>query len=403
MWITEQPIFDFNTEDELRHFIEAALEQPENHDFREKIIDPVIKVFETASGRNRYIALGTEFIDSNAEMLAKPYPTTPVSYPRKYVDQMFEMFGFDKAEFRRIMRELAANLNGTSQFNTLLNSLTSVFHAIGLFYSDMVLNRKLRDSARQQIGLTTYGHIFRRYWPQGSLNEQVMEYTHSQLNRTWDLVKSENVVNWIYHIIEVAYGRFRSQMTLDMNFKVMVDFINGCWSTMNQSMRNISNRYYANQDDRSIGADVKGNELSLKSKDHAQVRDNLVRMISQGDNLYSEKGELYKGTARSKNVKTEELYQLAQRVDKKDIKTIIDMILYVFLVEEKHKIEDINSAEYIKRINNFPTAIDRAIPGKPIILPFMEKYKVRDLLAKSYICMLATYIMLRMNDAKPTD
>lgn len=400
MLIMEEPIID--TYDELVHIMEAAFNRDEStNQYKLQIIDPVIKVLETAKGRKRYVELGTEFIDANAEMLAKPYPSTPVSYPRKYVDELFELFGFDKAEFKRIVRSFANELSGTSQFNSLMNSLTNVLHTISIFYADMIIDRKLRDSARQQIGLTTYGHIFRRYWPQGFLNEQVMEFTHSQLNRTWQLVKSESVVNWIYYQIEVAYGGYRSQLTVNMDFKVTVDFINRCWTTMNQAVGKIANRYYSNLEDKSIGSDVKGNETNLKSKDHAQVRDNLVRMISQGDNLYKTKSELYKGTARSKNVKMEELYNFAQKVGIKDVKWIIDMILYVFLVKEGHSINDINSAEYVKRINNFPTAIDRAIQGKPVIIPLKQKYGGKDLVIKAYICMLGTYILLRINDAKP--
>ena len=398
MFYMEQPILDT---DEIMCILESAYDKQETNDFREKIIDPVIKVLETAKGRKEYVQLGTDFIDANSEMLSKPYPTKPVTYPRQYVDAMFKLFGFDKTEFRKILKDLAKNLNGTSAFSVLLNSMTNVFHTIAMFYSDMIFDRKLRDSGRQQIGLTTYGHIYRRYWPQGFLNEQVMEYTHSQLNRTWELVKAESVVRWIYHQVEVSYGNYRSVMTVDMTFDVMVKFINTCWTTFNQSCRNLSRKYYENLEDKSIGSDVKGNEDYLTSKSHAQVRDNLVRMITQGDNLYKEKGDLYKGTARSKNVKTDDLYQFAQKVDKKDIRWIIDMILYVYLVKEGHKIEDINSTDYIKRINNLPTAVDRAIPGKPVILPLMEKYNEKDMIVKSYICLLATYILLRLNDAKP--
>lgn len=400
----EQPtIFtEFLTVDELNsiYFSEAYADE-ENNEFRIKILEPIIKVLKTPEGRKKYIQLGTDFINSNAEMLAAQYPTTPVSYPRQYVDEMFKMFGFDKTEFKNLLKSMAKNLRGSSSFSVLLNGMTNVFHAVALFYSDIITDRKLRDSGRQQIGITTYGHIYRRYWPQGFLNTQVMEYTYGTLNRTWSIVQAESVVNWIYHHIEVAYGRYRSELTLDMNFGTMVGFINRCWSTMNQAAQLLANKYYANLDNKSIGGDVKGNETNLTSKNHSQLRDNLVRMITQGDSLYKEKGELYKGTARSKNVKAEDLYSFAQKVEKNDIKWIVDMILYVYLVKENHKIDDINSADYIKRINNFPTAVDRAIAGKPVILPLMKKYKEKDMIVKSYICLLATYILVRLNDAKP--
>ena len=61
--------------------------------------------------------------------------------------------------------------------------------------------------------------------------------------------------------------------------------------------------------------------------------------------------------------------------------------------------KDINSTLYISRITNMPTAIDRAIAGKPIILPLSKKYKVDSSIIKAYICLVATYIMQRIGDA----
>ena len=106
---------------------------------------------------------------------------------------------------------------------------------------------------------------------------------------------------------------------------------------------------------------------------------------------------MYKATAEQKNVKVDDLYELAQRVETKDIANIIDLIFYVFIVKENHTIDEINSTAYISRITKMPTAIDRAIPGKPVIDPFCKKYKCNDLLAKAYICLLATFIILKMN------
>jgi hypothetical protein len=95
------------------------------------------------------------------------------------------------------------------------------------------------------------------------------------------------------------------------------------------------------------------------------------------------------------------LYEYStQKISIEDIGRIIDTIFYVFIVKDGNSINDINSAKYIGRITNFPTAIDRAIAGKPIILPFSKKYKVNDSIVKAHICLVATYIMRRINDVK---
>ena len=96
-----------------------------------------------------------------------------------------------------------------------------------------------------------------------------------------------------------------------------------------------------------IGSDLKGNEEYVETKSTANIRNTLLRMIRQKDRDYCNNGRLYRATAQQKNVKQDELYELAQRVEKDDISNILDLILYVFIVKENHQIKDINSAAYI--------------------------------------------------------
>lgn len=395
-------IMEDSEQDILSYFFQEST-QEEKTEFRTYVIDPVIDVLSKPAGRKRYIQYGSDFIDANSEMLAKPYPTKAVTYPRKYVDELFNLFGYDKREYKVKVRDLIKKLlDSTASFATILNSLTNIFHTIAMFYSDIIYDRKLRDSARQQIGLTTYGHTFKRYFPLGTVDEQHMEYTYSKLDLTWELKKAESVVRWIDHTVEVAYGNFRTRLSLDMTMKTMVDFNQRMWTSFNQNFRHLNNRFKSDFNDSNIAADVKGDEEYLSDSGYARVRDNLVRMITSGDGMYKNKNsQLYKATARNKNVKCEDLYNFAQKVTKPEIRNIIDLILYIYLVREHHTLDDINTATYINRINNFPTAIDRAIEGKPVIKPLCEKYEEKDSIVKSYICLIATYILLNLNNARP--
>lgn len=390
----------FDSEKEILDYFQESAED-DKREFKEYIIDPVIKVLSTPKGRKAYIQYGSDFIDVNSDMLAKPYPTTQVSYPRKYVDALFELFGYDKKEYRDRLKIMLKKVHESASFNTMLNSMTNIFHTIAMFYSDIIYDSKLRDSARQQIGLTSYGHALRKYFPHG-VDEQLMEYTYSKLNLTWELKKAESVVKWISHTVEVAYGNYRTKLSLDMNIQVLVGFIGRMWTSFNQSMQYLRDRFSNDMEEANIRADVHGDESYLQDNGYAKIRDNLARLIREGDNMYRSKdSQLYKATARNKNVKCEELYNFAQKVSINEIKRIFDLILYVFLVKEQHKLDDINSAAYINRINQFPTAIDRAIPGSPVIKPLCEKYSEKDMIVKTYICLLATYIMLRLNNARP--
>jgi hypothetical protein len=389
------------TEREALAFIQEALHDPGNVKLREELIDPVISVLEKPEGRKQYIEYGSSFIGDNSEMLAREYPTKPVTFPRKYVNGLLGLFGFTVKSIRTALRDVLKSVNATKDFNTIVQSPTNVIHSIALFYSDMIMHRQLRDSARQQIGLSVYAIVYNKFFKTG-LNESVMTYTFMQLNNSWGVVKSENMINWICSSIETCYGFYRTKMSLNMSPQIMVDFLNRVRNTLNQNMRGLANRYYENVENGNlIGADLTGAEDYVETNNYSTLKNNLLRLIKNKDELYYSQGALYPAIANLKNVKMNSLYEYStQKISIEDIGRIIDTIFYVFIVKDGNSINDINSAKYIGRITNFPTAIDRAIAGKPIILPFSKKYKVNDSIVKAHICLVATYIMRRINDVK---
>ena len=397
MFFMEQMV----TEKEALNFIQEALYDPGNVKLREELIDPVIRVLEKAEGRKQYIEYGSSFIGDNSEMLAREYPTKPVTFPRKYVNGLLGLFGFTVKSIRSVLRDILKSVNATKDFNTIVQSPTNVIHSIALFYSDMIMHRQLRDSARQQIGLSVYAIIYNKFFKTG-LNEAVMTYTFMQLNNSWGVVKSENMINWICSSIETCYGFYRTKMSLNMSPQIMVDFLNRVRNTLNQNMRGLANKYYENVENGNlIGSDLTGSEDYVETNNYTTLKNNLLRLIKNKDELYYSQGTLYPAIANLKNVKMNTLYEYStQKISLDDIGRIIDTIFYVFLVKEGNSLNDINSTKYISRITNLPTAVDRAIAGKPIILPFSKKYKVNDSIVKAHICLVATYIMRRINDVK---
>lgn len=399
MYIAESSTF--LSEEECKQLVLEAVHDDSNRIFREKIIDPIVKVLETKSGRDKYVGYGSEFLEANAEMLSKEYPTKAVTFPRKYIDNLFSMFGFELKEFTKVIHDLIRTyISETNNFQTVLSNPSNFIHAIALFYSDMIMNRTLRDSARQQMGLSVYQNLFAKYYPKGC-SEGTMAYTYMNLDGSWNLVKTENMIGWIGIMVETSYGKWRTKLSLDMSISVAVDFLNRVRNTFNQSMKLLRTKYEENINEKNVvGADVAGDDEYLVTSNFLTLRDNLMRMIKNGDTLYTSKGKLYAGIARLKNVKMDTLYEFAQKVSNADISKVIDTILYVFIIKEQNKTDDINSAKYIGRITNMPTAVDRAIQGKPIITPLVNRYKAKGEIVKAYICLVATYILNRVNEAR---
>ena len=366
---------------------------------KEEILDPMYEKLSDVKVRNQYIALGDEFLAANADMLAKEYPTAPVSFPRLYVNRVFDLFGFKQAQFLRVIKEALKEVDATKDFKHITASPTNIIHIITMNYSDMIHHVKLRDSARQQLALTAYGLIYNKYFA-SAMNEALMAYTYSQLNQTWHIVRDENVITWIGGLVDTVYENHRSKIDLDMGIKTIVIVLNGIRNNFNQAMQLLANKYHEYKEQGvQVGDDVNGTEDYIDTNSYSNIRNGLMLLIKNGDNLYWSKSDLYKGMARLKNIEMDSLYNFAtKKVKMGDISMIMDLIFYVFLSKEGNTIAEINSAKYIKRITNFPTAVDRCIQGKPVVAPLVKKYNENEEIIRTFICLVATYILNRIND-----
>lgn len=385
--------------DEAMTFIESASVDSRTR-LKVEIIEPIMKVLDSKAGSDAYLKFGTEFIEANADMLAREFPTKRVSFPKKYVDNIFSVFGFDKDEFKKTFKEICADING-SDFKTIMATPTNVIHTIVLFYSDITYNRYVRDSARQQLALTVYHVMFNKFY-HSLPDEKVMAYTYLHLNRNWAIIKAEDMMTWISDMVDSAYAFYKTKLTLNTTAHTIIMFLNRLRAQMRQSMAQLAHVYFKNQEEGNRVNDdaTTGDHEYIVSDDTSQIRSKLMQLIKRGDSLYTTESNLYTGVAKLKNVSSKALYELAQQVSHRDIGELIDLIFYVFIVKENHKIEDINSSTYIGEITNMPTKIDRCIPGKPIIAPYVKKYKVKKELIVAYICLIATWIMMRINDVK---
>lgn len=388
----------FLEESEALQFIQEALTDPKNNDLRIKIIDPIIEVLESKSGRDRYLEYGTEFIEANADMLAREFPTKRVSFPKKYVDDILKLFGFEIKSFRITIKELCNQVNESSSFMTIMASPTNIIHAVVLFYSDMTYNRYVRDSARQQLALTVYHVIFNKFY-HSLPDERVMMYTYLHLNRTFSIVRAENMMSWLSDLVDSGYGFYRTKLSINMSMSVLIAFLNRVRVNFRQQMHTLANLYFKNQEEGNrVGDDVESGADYVVTDDTTRLKENLMRLIKNKDGLYLTQSELYDAVGRLKNVSSKSLYDLAQKVSYDDMSHIIELILYVFISKEGHTIEEINSSVYMGMITNIPTKVDRCVPGEPVIEPFVKRYKTKRELAIAYICLVATWIMLKIND-----
>ena len=157
MFYTEQP--SFFTESEVLMFLqEASADDPGVIELREELINPIIQVLQKPSNMKKYIQYGSDFLEANAEMLGRQYPTDYVSYPRKYVDDLVGLFGWTVQELKAKAKAIFKKHISNNEFASVTSSPTNIIHTIVLIYADMHTDsthvtkdrNNLRDSAKQQ-------------------------------------------------------------------------------------------------------------------------------------------------------------------------------------------------------------------------------------------------------------
>ena len=224
------------SEDDVRIIFETAINNPKYNGFREGIIDPIIAKLSTPEGRKKYVGYGDDFLAANSDMLAKEYPTKAVTFPKRYVDDIISLFGFTLSSLKEEVTKVAKSVNDSASFKTIINTPTNVIHTIALFYSDMIGNRLLRDSSKQQMGLTIYNLMFNKYF--GSVySESVMAYTYMNMSRTWGIVQSENLVSWIGNTVDTSYAFWKTSLSVNMSPNILLKFLNRVRTSFNQNMR----------------------------------------------------------------------------------------------------------------------------------------------------------------------
>jgi hypothetical protein len=390
---------EFTEEEALDIITEAYSNSPA----LEELMEVVYSKMQVTATRNAYIEYGATFLSENAEMLSKHYPSGPVKWPKKYVDNCLALFGFTNASLKEKVIQLTKEVHATNNFKTITEVPITVLHVLVIVFGEQIGYRKLKDSAKEQLSVTQYSRMYVKYFQKAlNFNVKAMEYTYTHLSNKYDITQSDSLLDWIDSTLDTCWNFYRNALLLKPSPKAVVDFLNRLRNSYNQNMHQPATAYYKSiEENKETGADGDVFDQFTLTGNTVHLREKLIGLIRAKDELYAKKTSgLYEGIAKLKSVKKDELYKYAQTIDIDDIAMIIDGIFYVFIIKEGNTLDDINSTKFIGRIKGFPTAVDRAIAGKPVIIPLRRKYGYDGEIVKAHICLVATFMMNRMNQIR---
>ena len=392
------------TEEECIDLIYESDEFVKSNVLRE-FMNNIDECLQKADCRNAYIQYGDTFLNDNSDMLSKKYPAGKVKWPIKYIDNCLALFGYTNASLKKILIAISKEVSAVNNFKTFTEVPINTLHAMVMLHAEKLGYHKLKESAKQQLGMSIYSLMFNKYFAKKVMfNEKCMEYTYMHLSNKYDIKHSESVIDWILGIVQSCYEAYWKKLLLTPTPKLIVDFMNRLRNSFNQTMCWLASKYYENIENKNYMADEdtsgNGDQTELTGN-LSKVRSDLIGLLKNGDELYAkENSNLYSAISDMRHVKKAELYRYSQLVKYSDLGNIIDKIFYVFIIQEGNSLADINSTKFISRIKTMPSAVDRCISGEPVIIPLRRKYGYDGEIVKAHICLMCVYIMQRINKVK---
>ena len=265
----------------------------------------------------------------------------------------FIIFGFNEKQLAKEIESGLKAVSDTANFRLLKqNPIFSVFYMVLRFY--ILKNDESGINATLIIhALSSYPSIFSKYFKYGA-NEGIMRYTADHLTEKFIFKQEKHVFGALRKSIESAYV-FLKPFFKEASDKEVVRYIQRVRNDQNSMIKKIASEYHKNRD--------AGNSVSTQAEtwDNGSLIDDYQNDTSKVESLASrvvisiltngiDLSRLKVAATFAQLSITELRYYLVKiLIDSKntEIDEFVTAVLFIYLYDEKHTVEEIRSKMYI--------------------------------------------------------
>lgn len=350
----KESVNDYDADDNLEVLESLMIESPsDSHIILDAIYPNVEKVLSTPMGDKEYRRLVENFVDRNTDKLYEPCPISMIPFTDAEKAKYFTLFGFNEKQLAKEIESGLKQVSDTANFRLLKqNPIFSVFYMVLRFYilknDESGINTTLIIHA-----LSSYPSIFSKYFKYGA-NEGIMKYTADHLTEKFIFKQEKHVFGALRKSIESAYI-FLKPFFKDASDKEVVRYVQRVRNDQNSMIKKIASEYHKNRD--------AGNSVTTQTEtwDNGSLIDDYQNDTSKVESLASrvvisiltngiDLSRLKVAATFAQLSITELRYYLVKiLIDSKntEIDEFVTAVLFIYLYDEKHTIEEIRSKMYI--------------------------------------------------------
>lgn len=298
-----------------------------------------VRDFEAAVGK---------FIDKNSEYLSAIGPTHQILFTDKDRDVVYDLVKIDETSVKNIKNKSKdIKSNGQVMSNPFFSLMSMIIR-----YFTIEKKEQITRTAIVYLGLSMYPSLFYKYY-RLNVVDNVMSYTINNLSNKY---KIKQLGNLLAAIDETCYGAYtlHKNALIRGNDEDVVQFILAVKTRLNSFMKKIRNEYDKNHKSGKylnieFDSNDEGNYREADSSMYAVTRivdKAALKLVVDGPPI-----KLIDSAAKVNKVSTSELRNyigtMSTEENTKDIKTVVESILLLYLIDNQNTIEDINSNKFL--------------------------------------------------------
>ncbi len=312
----------------------------------------VEKAFSDNKNKAKFFTLIREYIDKNNEALSAIGPSKNILFTDVEKNKTYEIIGISPAEVNAIKSKSAdiksTGLNLKDPFKSLMAMIVRYF----LIKKDNSLR-----ITNFYFGMSMYSSVFQKYF-KFPANENIMAYTVNNMSNKYKLKQSANLMVALDDTFWGALELYKTKL-IEGKDKDIVQYILAIRTRLNSFMKHIRREYgIAHEEEKYLNLETSSNDPDdFREADSSIYAINrLVDKISMKLVVDGPNTKLIAIAAKNPGVKNAQVsvnemrnyintLLVNNRID--EIKKLIEAILFLYLFEERHSVDEIRSQEFL--------------------------------------------------------
>ena len=288
------------------------------------------------------------YLDRNNDKLTTLGPIHRTVFLDSDMKVLYDATGLNPQTIKAVLKKC----NDVGDDWKIINNPFNVASMMAIRYFKMVKNKDMAKLTLIYLTLSMYPSLHFKYF-QHEPNEKIMNYTINNLSNKYKIKKAG-----VFYIalIETAEGADinHHDRLLRGEDKDFVNYINDVKTRVNMMIRKISNEFYENKE-KELYINIE--QESMEEDNYREAESNIyaieklsngvvLKLIVNGPNM-----KLVTAAAKLCKVSVSELRNYASSMitseNKDEIKQIVESILFLYLFDDKNRLQEINSDKFL--------------------------------------------------------